>query len=217
MPKLRVHNLSISLDGYAAGPDQSVDAPLGVGGESLHDWIVATRSWREYHGEQGGEDGVDADFAARGDDSIGATIMGRNMFGAVRGPWPDYSWTGWWGDNPPFHHPVFVLTHHDRPPVAMQGGTTYHFVSDGIESALDQAVAAADGRDVRLGGGAATVRQYLRAGLVDEMHVAITPVLLGRGERLFDDIDGSLAAFETVEYVGSTSAAHFRLARSPGS
>ena len=153
------------------------------------------------------------DFSARGDDDIGATIMGQNMFGPVRGPWPDESWTGWWGDDPPFHHPVFVLTHHDRPPVEMQGGTTFHFVSDGIESALKQAVAAADGQDVRLGGGAATVRQYLRAGLVDEMHVAITPVLLGRGERLFDDLDASLAALRTVEYVGSPSVAHFRLVR----
>ncbi|HVF19935.1 MAG TPA: dihydrofolate reductase family protein [Mycobacteriales bacterium] len=215
MPRLRVHNLSMSLDGYAAGPDQSVEAPLGAGGERLHDWIVATRAWREFHGEQGGEDGVDGEFSARGDDNIGATIMGRNMFGPVRGPWPDESWTGWWGDDPPFHHPVFVLTHHDRPPVTMQGGTTFHFVSDGIESALEQAVTAAKGRDVRLGGGAATVRQYLRAGLVDEMHLAITPVLLGRGERLFEGLDESLDAFRTVEYVSSSSVAHFRLVRMP--
>ncbi len=213
MSRLRVHNFSVSLDGYGAGPDQSAGAPLGAGGERLHDWVVATRAWREVHGEPGGEDGIDGDFVARGEDNIGATIMGRNMFGPVRGPWPDDSWTGWWGDDPPFHHPVFVLTHHDRPPLEMQGGTTFHFVTDGIESALKQAVAAADGRDVRLGGGAATIRQYLRAGLLDEMHVAVAPVLLGRGERLFDDLDGSLAAFKTVEYTGSPSAAHFLLIR----
>ena len=213
MPKLRVHNFAISLDGYGAGPDQSAEAPLGVGGERLHDWAVATRAWRAAHGEQGGEDGVDGEFIARGEDNVGATIMGRNMFGPVRGPWPDESWTGWWGDDPPFHHPVFVLTHHERPPVELRGGTTFHFVTDGIEPALERAFAAADGRDVRLGGGAATVRQYLRAGLVDELHVAVAPVLLGRGERLFDDLDGALAAFETVEYAGSPSVAHFRLVR----
>jgi dihydrofolate reductase len=213
MSRLRVHNLSVSLDGYAAGPEQSADAPLGIGGEGLHQWVIATRSWRESHGEPGGEEGVDGDFAARGEDDIGATIKGRNMFGPVRGPWPDDSWTGWWGDDPPFHHPVFVLTHHERAPIEMQGGTTFHFVSAGIEAALDRAVEAAAGRDVRLGGGASTVRQYLRAGLVDEMHIAVSPVLLGGGERLFDDLDGALAAFTTVEYVSSTSAAHFRLLR----
>jgi dihydrofolate reductase len=213
VPRLRVHNLAISLDGYAAGPDQSIDAPLGVGGERLHDWAFATRAWRALHGWEGGADGVDGEFIARGDEGIGATIMGRNMFGPVRGPWPDESWTGWWGDDPPYHHPVFVLTHHDRPPVEMRGGTTFHFVTDGIESALRQAFAAADGRDVRLGGGASTVRQYLRAGLVDELHVAVSPVVLGAGERLFDDLDGALAAFTTVEYVGSPAAAHYRLVR----
>ncbi len=210
MAKLRIHSLCVSLDGYAAGPDQSADAPLGVGGEGLHGWVIATRSWRASHGELGGEAGVDDDLSARGEDNIGATIMGRNMFGPVRGPWDD-TWTGWWGDDPPFHHPVFVLTHHERAPLEMEGGTTFHFVTSGIEAALDRAVAAADGRDVRLGGGASTVRQYLRAGLVDEMHIAVTPVLLGGGERLFEDLDEVVGAFTSVEHIASASVAHFLL------
>src|SRR5689334_1161812 len=166
-----------------AGPDQDEENPLGVGGQRLHEWAFATRTYRRMFGMEGGEAGLDDRFAAQGDVEIGATIMGRNMFGPVRGPWPDEAWRGWWGENPTFHHPVFVLTHHPRPALTMEGGTTFHFVSDGIESALRQAFAAADGKDVRLGGGAATIQQFLRAGLIDELHLVIVPILLGRGER----------------------------------
>jgi dihydrofolate reductase len=214
MSKLRVHNISMSLDGYAAGPDQSVDNPLGVGGERLHGWITSKRSWREAHGMTGGEEGgIDADFVARGEQGIGATIMGRNMFGPVRGPWPDDSWKGWWGDNPPFHHPVFVLTHHPRDPIPMQGGTTFHFVTDGIEAALERARGAAGRQDIRLGGGASTIQQYLRAGLVDDLHVGIVPVLLGAGERLFDGVPNVVDQYECVEFVSSPAVTHVRLAR----
>jgi len=198
MPELRVNGFAISLDGYAAGPDQSREDPLGRGGERLHDWAIATRSFRRQHGMDEGQTGVDDDFVARGNEGVGATIMGRKMFGPIRGPWGGEEWTGWWGPNPPFHHPVFVLTHHPRPPITMQGGTTFSFVSDGIESALEQAFAAAEGRHVRLGGGASTVQQYLRAGLVDELHLAVVPVLLGGGERLFDSLDGAATAYECV-------------------
>lgn len=215
MPKLRVHNFAISLDGYAAGPDQGVDNPLGVGGGRLHEWAFATRSARETHGMEGGDAGIDDDFMAQGDIGIGATIMGRNMFGPIRGPWADQQWTGWWGDNPPYHHPVFVLTHFPRPPVTMQGGTTFHFVSDGIEAALAQAFAAADGGDVRIGGGAATIQQYLRAGLVDDMHVVIVPIMLGGGERLFDHV-GGLEGYECTEIVSSASVVHARFSRTSG-
>jgi dihydrofolate reductase len=210
--KVRVHNLAISLDGFAAGPDQSLDDPLGVGGTRLHEWVFATRSGRRLLGEDGGEGGLDDQFFRAGDEGVGATIMGRNMFGPVRGPWEDASWTGWWGDEPPYHHPVFVLTHHPRPPEAMAGGTTFHFVDDGIESALEQAKAAADGADVRIGGGASTVRQYLTAGLVDELHVAIVPILLGRGERLLDLPDG-LPGFECAEVASSPAVAHVRMVK----
>lgn len=210
MARLRVHNLTVSLDGYAAGPDQGPKHPLGRGGEPLHDWAFATRTYQRIHGREGGSSGIDDEFAARSE-GIGATIMGRNMFGPVRGPWPDESWTGWWGDDPPFHHPVFVLTHHAREPVHMEGGTTFHFVTDGIEAALEQAVAAANGLDVAVGGGPDTVRQYLRAGLVDEMHVAIAPVLLGSGERLFED--DLTSAYELAEFVPSEAVTHVRLVR----
>jgi dihydrofolate reductase len=215
MPKLRVHNLSISLDGYAAGPNQSLDNPLGVGGTPLHEWAFATRSGRQTHGLDGGEEGLDDMFIAQGDLGIGATIMGRNMFGPIRGAWGSDPWTGWWGENPPFHHPVFVLTHHRRPSITMQGGTTFHFVDGGIEAALEGALRAANGDDVRIGGGAATVQQYLRASLIDEMHVAIVPILLGGGERLFDGLDGGPHGYECVEFVSSPSVAHVRLSRSP--
>jgi dihydrofolate reductase len=209
MPKLRVHSLSMSVDGFVAGPDQSLDNPLGVGGESLHTWALATRTARAELGEgEGGESGVDDDMWRRGTDGIGATIMGRNMFGPVRGPWPDESWTGWWGPNPPYHHPVFVLTHHVRPPIEMDGGTTYHFVDDGIESALKQAFDAAGGADVRIGGGASTVRQYLAAGLVDELHVPIAPVLLGSGERLFEGLDPLPESYEIAEVSQGEGATH---------
>ena len=199
MAKLRVHNLAMSLDGYVAGPDQSEEDPLGVGAEQLHEWMFASPRHE-----------VDDRFVVAGDEGIGATIMGRNMFGPIRGEWGERDWRGWWGQNPPYHHAVFVLTHHAHDPIEMDGGTTFHFVTDGIESALAQAIAAADGGDVRLGGGAETVRQYLRAGLVDELHVPVVPVLLGDGERLFEDI-GPPEDFEVVEFVSSPGVAHVRL------
>ncbi|MDQ1709266.1 MAG: hypothetical protein QOG49_651 [Frankiaceae bacterium] len=213
MPKLRVHNFATSLDGYVAGPRQTADSPLGIGGERLHEWVFQTRGGRMMIGDTGGDTGVDDAFFAAGVAGIGATVMGRNMFGPVRGPWPDESWTGWWGDEPPYHHPVFVLTHHPREPITMQGGTTFYFVQDGIESALEQAFAAAGGADVRLGGGASTVQQYLRAGLIDELHLAVVPVLLGGGERLFDNVDDALAGYDCVEFVSTPRVAHYRLAR----
>ena len=214
MPKLRVHMMSVSLDGYAAGPDQGLDAPLGAGGEALHHWAVATATFHRMQGRPGGTTGVDDELVRRGQEGIGATIMGRNMFGPVRGPWDGSDWTGWWGPEPPYHHPVFVLTHHARDPVEMAGGTTFSFVPDGIESALEQAFAAAGGLDVRLGGGPATVQQYLRAGLVDELHVAVVPMLLGGGERLLDDLVGA-PPLECAEVLFSPAAAHIRMARSP--
>jgi dihydrofolate reductase len=205
MTELRVHNLSVSLDGYGAGPDQTTEDPLGVGGELLHEWVFGERT------------PVDERFVAAGVEGVGATIMGRNMFGPVRGPWPDASWRGWWGEDPPFHHDVFVLTHHPRPSLEMAGGTTFRFVTDGIEAALTRARDAAGGRAVRLGGGMATVRQYLRAGLVDELHLAVVPVLLGGGERLFDDLGDALIGWTCVEYAPSPSVAHVRLRpREPG-
>jgi dihydrofolate reductase len=213
MPRLRVHNFAISLDGYAAGPDQSADNPLGVGGTRLHQWAFATRTARHMDGVEGGDEGLDDDFIAEGDVGVGATIMGRNMFGPIRGSWGSHQWTGWWGDDPPYHHPVFVLTHHPRPPITMRGGTIFHFVSDGIEAALEQAFEAADGNDVRIGGGVVTIQQYLRAGLIDDMHVAIVPVLLGDGERLFDRPAGGLEGYECTELVSSTSVVHARFSR----
>jgi dihydrofolate reductase len=214
MPKLRVHNFAISLDGYGAGPSQNADNPLGLGGPGLHEWVFATRAGRKMLGMEGGDEGLDNRFIAQGDEGIGATIIGRNMFGPIRGPWNDEAWTGWWGDNPPYHHPVFVLTHHPRASITMQGGTTFHFATDGIEAALARAFDAANGNDVRLGGGAATIQQYLRAGLIDEMHVVIVPILLGSGERLFDHLDGGPIGYECVEFVSSPSVVHARFARS---
>jgi dihydrofolate reductase len=210
--KLRVHNIAMSLDGYAAGPNQSIDNPLGAGGNKLHEWIFKTRTGNRMLGLDTGDEGLDDQFLVQGELGIGATIIGRNMFGPVRGSWTDEQWVGWWGDDPPYHHPVYVLTHHARASIPMKGGTIFHFVTDGIEAALDRALEAANGRDVRLGGGSATIQQYLRAGLIDEMHVAIVPVLLGSGERLFDNVDAS-AAYECVEFVSSPSVAHVRLAR----
>jgi dihydrofolate reductase len=208
MSKLRVHCFAISLDGYGAGPDQDRKNPLGVGGEALHDWFVVTRTFRKTHGKEGGETGIDDDFAARSFENVGAWILGRNMFSPSRGPWPDDSWKGWWGDNPPYHVPVFVLTHHARAPIAMEGGTTFHFVTDGIEAALKRAYEAANGRDVQVGGGAATVRQYLQAGLIDEMHVAIAPLLLGSGEAPFAGLDLLKLGYEVAEHVPSAKATH---------
>ncbi len=213
MAKLCVRALAVSLDGYAAGPDQDLEHPLGVDGDHLHEWVFATRTGRAMVGEQGGDDGVDDEFLARANDGIGATIMGRNMFGPIRGPWGNEDWRGWWGDTPPYRHPVFVLTHHPRPPITMDGGTTFHFVDAGIEAALEQATAAAAGADVRLGGGVSTVQQYLRARLVDDLHLAIVPILLGRGERLFDHLDGGPVGYECVERVSSPSVVHVRLER----
>jgi dihydrofolate reductase len=212
MPKLRVHNLAVSLDGYAAGASQTLEAPMGVGGERLHKWVFATRTGRAMIGETGGSDDVDEGFMRAAEENIGATIMGRNMFGPVRGPWPDESWQGWWGDEPPYHHPVFVLIHHERPPLALKG-TTFHFVTGSIESVLVQAVQAADGKDVRLGGGTATIQQYLRAGLVDSLHVAVSPTLLYAGERLLDG--EATKAYEVVEVVPSAAVTHYRLVRTP--
>ena len=203
----------MSLDGYAAGPDQSLEEPLGKGGEALHEWAIATRSWREQHGQEGGESGVDDRQAVGWSENLGAVVMGRNMFGPVRGPWPDDEWKGWWGDEPPYHVPVFVLTHHARAPLAMAGGTTFHFVTEGIEAALERARAAAGGGDVRIGGGVATVRQYLRAGLVDEVHLALTPAMLGGGEALLVGIDLAALGFAVVRHATSENALHVVLAK----
>jgi dihydrofolate reductase len=210
---LRVGNFSLSLDGFGAGPDQSRENPLGVGGEALHDWFVPTRTFQQVHGKEGGTTGVDDDFAARVHVNVGAWIMGRNMFGPIRGPWPDENWKGWWGDNPPFHCPVFVLTHHERAPITMAGGTIYHFVTDGIEAAIERAVQAANGKDVLLGGGVATIRQYLRAGLIDEMHLAISPLLLGSGEHLFANIDTASLGYRCTGHVPTQNATHVVLTK----
>jgi dihydrofolate reductase len=213
MPKLRVHGFSISGDGYGAGPDQNLDNPLGVGGLALHEWAFATRTFRQMFGGDGGTTSIDDDFAARGFANIGAWIMGRNMFGPIRGPWPGDSWKGWWGDKPPYHTPVFVLTNHPRASVPMNGGTTFHFVTDGIHAALERASEAANGQDVRLGGGVATIRQYLRAGLIDEMHLVISPILLGSGEPLLAGIDAAKLGYQCSEHVPTTNATHVVLTR----
>lgn len=213
MPKLRVHSFTISLDGYGAGPDQSLDNPLGVGGSRLHEWAFATRTFRQRLGMDGGDEGLDNDFAAQAVVGIGATIMGRNMFGPIRGPWGDDEWSGWWGDDPPYHHPVFVLTHHPQPSIKMQGGTTFHFVDDGIEAARQRALDAADGQDVLVAGGVATIQQYLRVRLIDELHLAITPIFLGNGERFFANLDGGPEGYACDELVSSSSVVHVRLSR----
>jgi dihydrofolate reductase len=213
MSKLRVHCFAVSIDGYGAGPEQSLDNPLGVGGVALHEWAFATQTIRRMFGSEGGSTGIDDGFAARGFDNIGASILGRNMFGPVRGPWPDASWQGWWGDEPPYHTPVFVLTHHPRASITMAGGTTFHFVTEGIHVALERAREAAGDKDIRLGGGVATIQQYLRARLVDEMHVAIAPVLLGAGESLFAGIDLPGLGYRRTEHVTTPGAMHVVLAR----
>ncbi len=215
MNKLRVHCLSISADGYGAGPNQTLENPMGEGGFALHDWAFETRTFRQMFGRDGGSTDIDDGFAVRSFDNIGAWILGRNMFGPVRGPWPDDNWKGWWGEDPPYHVPVYVLTHHPRPSITMQGGTVFHFITDGIHAALEQARQAAGARDVRLGGGVSTVRQYLERGLVDEMHVAISPVLLGRGEALFAGLDLPALGYEVQERVNTTSAMHLVLAKRP--
>ena len=213
MSRLRVHAFTISLDGYGAGPGQSLEHPLGRGATGLHQWMFATRTARAMFGQQGGEAGLDDDLTARGFENIGAWILGRNMFGPVRGDWPDETWRGWWGENPPYHVPVFVLTHHPRPSIAMEGGTTFHFVTDGIESALQQAKSAARGQDVRVGGGVDTIRQFLRAQLVDELHIAISPVILGSGEALFSGVDLLQLGYRCTKYLPSARAAHLVLSR----
>jgi dihydrofolate reductase len=210
MSKLRF-TISMSLDGYVAGPDQSKENPLGVGGEQLHDWIVPLKAFRETHGREGGEVNASSPIVEGMFENVGASVMGRNMFGGGPGPWgEDPSWTGWWGENPPYHHPVFVLTHHARDAVEMQGGTTFHFVTDGIESALEQAREAAGGKDVALMGGASAAQQYLAARLVDEMLISIVPVMLGGGARLFDNLDGEDLALEQVSVVEAPGVTHIR-------
>jgi dihydrofolate reductase len=213
MSKLKISSFSISIDGFGAGPAQSLENPLGLGGTQLHEWAFSTRTFQRMFGNEDGEAGVDDDFAARGFENIGAWIMGRNMFGPVRGSWPDETWKGWWGDNPPYHTPVFVLTHHPRAPIVMEGGTTFEFVTEGIHAALEKATAAAQGRDIRIGGGVATIREYLRAGLIDEMHLAISPTLLGSGEHLLDRIDLLKLGFDCTEHVATPKATHVILTR----
>lgn len=214
MTRLRVDFFSISLDGYGAGPQQSFENPLGVGGESLHDWFVVTRAFRQGGGQEGGETGVDDDFAARGTENLGAFIMGRNMFGPPQGgAWVDDTWQGWWGDNPPYHGPVFVLTHYPWASITMAGGTTYHFVTDGIHAALKLATAAANGKDIRLAGGVATIRQYLQAGLIDQLHLAIAPIMLGSGEHLLVGIDTVKLGYVLTEHVQTAKATHLVLTK----
>jgi dihydrofolate reductase len=213
MSKLRVCGFTISLDGFGAGPNQDLSNPLGVGGINLHQWFFPTRTFQKMHANRDGTTGLDNDFAERGFDRIGAWILGRNMFGPIRGAWPDDKWKGWWGDNPPYHTQVFVLTHHPRASLQMDGGTTFHFVTDGIHAALKRAREAADGLDVRLGGGAATIRQYFQAGLVDQLHIAISPVVLGNGESLFAGIDLLKLGYKCTEHATSQAAMHLVLAR----
>jgi dihydrofolate reductase len=214
MSKLKVLAFSLSVDGYGAGPRQSLEHPLGVGAGSLHQWFLPTRTFQQMVlGKESGDTGIDDGFARRSFENMGAWILGRNMFGPVRGPWPDGQWKGWWGDNPPYHVPVFVLTHHARAPLVMQGGTVFHFVTGGIHEALERARDAAQGKDVRVGGGVSTVRQYLQAGLVDEMHLAISPTLLGTGEHLLSGIDLTASGFRCTEHVGTPHALHVVMKR----
>ena len=213
MSKLCVRSLGLSIDGYGAGMAQDLQNPLGIHGPELMEWFFHSRAWRKMHGQDGGETGVDNDIAENGFTGIGAWIIGRNMFGPIRGPWMDDSWKGWWGEEPPYHTPVFVLTHHPRATLKMKGGTDFHFVTEGIQSALEQAKAAAGDRDIRLGGGVSTIRQYLSAGLIDELHLAIRPVLLGAGEHLLRDIDMRGLGYECVKSVAGERATHVFLAK----
>lgn len=214
MSKLRVHAFSISLDGYGAGPNQSLENPLGIGGPTLHEWAFDTRTFRQMFGQEGGTTDVGDEFAARGFENIGAWIIGRNMFAPSRGDWPDDGWKGWWGENPPYHCPVFVLTRHPRPPVAMEGGTVFHFTNDDIRTVLSRATEAANGRDIRLGGGVATIRQFLQAQLIDEMHFAISPTLLGSGEHLLSGLDLPKLGYRRSEHVATPNATHIVLTKS---
>ncbi|TPJ60768.1 dihydrofolate reductase family protein [Mesorhizobium sp. B2-6-1] len=214
MSRLRVNAFTLSLDGYGAGPDQDLKNPLGVGGEALHKWMIGTRTFRKMVlGDDGGTTDINEAFAARSFENVGAWILGRNMFGPIRGEWPDENWKGWWGDNPPYHVPVFVLTHHAREPIVMEGGTTFYFITDGIHSALEQARAAANGSDVRVGGGVATIRQYLQERLIDEMHLAISPVLLGSGEHLFAGLDMVKLGYRCTEQTATPDATHVVIER----
>jgi dihydrofolate reductase len=213
MSKVRVAAFAVSLDGFAAGPHQDLENPLGRGGAALMQWFFPTRTFRRVHGGDGGTTGTDDRAAAQSFENVGAWILGRNMFGPVRGPWPDESWKGWWGEEPPYHVPAFVLTHHERPPLEMKGGTTFHFVTDGIEAALDRAREAAGGRDVRIGGGAATMRQYLAAGLIDELRLAVAPVLLGDGEPLFAGLDLPALGYRVMAHEASEAALHVTIAK----
>jgi dihydrofolate reductase len=212
-PKLRACSFAISLDGFCAGPDQSLENPLGRGGEALHEWFFPTRTFQKMFGKEEGTTGIDDQFAVRGFENVGAWILGRNMFSPTRGAWPDDKWRGWWGDNPPYHVPVFVLTHHARPSITMEGGTVFHFVTEGIEAVQQRAMKAANGRDVRVGGGTATIRQFLRARLIDEMHIAVSPVLLGSGEALFAGLDLPALGYRVTESVASEKATHVVLAK----
>lgn len=212
MTRIRAHSIFLSLDGYGAGPAQDADNPLGVGGQAMTAWIFATARGRQMIGGEGGTTGIDDAWLRRGDVNIGATVMGRNMFGPVRGPWPDYDWRGWWGEEPPYHHPVFVLTHYERPPLEMIG-TTFHFVTGGLEQALELATEAAGDQDVRIGGGVSTLRACLAEGIVDEIHVAVTPVVLGAGERLWDPTGGWPHGYSVVEREASDAVVHYRLER----
>ena len=213
MSKLRVNCFGTSLDGFGAGPDQSLEHPLGIGGMNLHDWFIPTRTFQKMQGQDGGTTGIDNDFAERGMDGLGAWILGRNMFGPIRGEWPDDEWKGWWGEEPPYHVPVFVLTHHPRASIQMKGGTVFHFVTDGIHAALERAKEAAGGLDIRIGGGPATIRQYLQAGLIDELHVAISPVILGSGEPLFAGIDLMKLGYHCTRHAASPGAMHLVLTK----
>lgn len=208
MSKVKVAAFSVSLDGYGAGADQSRENPLGKRGEELHEWIFPTRTFQKIYGKEAGEEGTDNDFAEKSFENLGAWIMGRNMFGPVRGPWPDDKWKGWWGENPPYHVPIFVLTNHAREPISMKGGTVFHFITDGIESALDKARKAANGKDIRIGGGTSTIRQYLQAGHIDEMHLAFSPVFFGSGEHLFEGIDLPGLGFTETQTIYGKGAAH---------
>ncbi len=211
MSKVKVAGFSVSMDGFGAGPEQSLKDPMGKGAMPLHQWLLKTHFFRKMFGQDGGTTGVDNEIAVKSQENLGAWILGRNMFGPVRGPWLDENWKGWWGDNPPYHVPVFVLTHHARKPITMQGGTTFYFVTDGIESALKKAKEAAKNKDVRIGGGVSTVRQYLKAGLIDELHLAFSPVFLGQGENLLSGVDFLALGFKLAERVATDDATHIIL------
>jgi dihydrofolate reductase len=215
MSRVRVMSFGVSLDGYGAGPRQDLDNPLGVGGFDLMDWFLKTRTWRLTHGQADGETGVDDRMAAQAFDNLGAWILGRNMFGPIRGPWLDDNWKGWWGEEPPYHTPVFVLTHHPRAPLAMKGGTTFHFVTGGIHEALDRAREGAAGKDIRIGGGVSTVRQYLAEGLIDDLHLALRPVFLGAGEALFAGLDLRALGYQCDAPIAGERATHFIVRRAP--